>query len=246
MSRVFETNIGGELGALADQLKGLYAKSLPFAVRQAVDKTAFEARKEWVRNAGEAFTLRNTWTTRNMIVRKASRSERDVGKIVAIVGTPLEYLAQQEEGFTRTKKGKYGVPIPTPIAAGQAEGAQRTKLVRRRHYMGAMALRRRVAGGRDRKNVVSVIMALKTGTRLAFMDLRGGRRGIFRVNGSKKKWELKMVWDLSNPSVRVPAHPTLGPASDTAGRRLPRYLETTMQQQIARQIARKKQRAVKK
>lgn len=231
-------NLGEEVARLADDLREVYKGAVPFAVREAVNKTAFEGRAEWQKKAGEAFTLRNTWTTRSMRVQQASRSEKNIDRIEATLGSALPYMAERESGGRKVKKGKHGVLIPTPVASGQPRDAQRTKPVQRRNMMTAMQLHRRVTGSRQRKNMVSILQALK-GSRVAFLQLDGGRKGFFRVKGNAKKWDLDMIWDMSHDSVRTGPMPTLEPASEQAGKHLPRYLVGAMEAQLARQIARR-------
>lgn len=233
------TDLDRKITKLADALEDLYAKGVPFAVRQAINKTAFEARKKWVKNAESQFILRNKWTTRNMRVIQAPRSENNINKIEATLGSPLDYMRQQEFGGVRKAKGKYGVPIPTTVASGEGQGVQpRRKTVRQRYLMSSIALHRRVTGSRQRKNTVAIIMALKSGSRVAFLEVEAGRKGIFRVRGNKKQWNLEMLWDMSHGIMNVGPHPTLGPATNEASKELPRYLVSSLGAQVLRQQAR--------
>lgn len=193
----------------AEALDRFAKKGVPFAARNALNAAAFETRRVWVEEMGKRLVLRNTWTTRSIQVEKAKGTK--VTAMEAKVGTPLGYMATQEEGGTEGKKGKYGKPIPTTSAAGQAMKARaRTKQVRPQNYMSAIHLANRVSGPRYRRNAAAIAIALRRGTRVAFIDL-GKRKGIVRVMGDKKP-RVRMLWDLSKASVKIPKHPTLEPA----------------------------------
>jgi hypothetical protein len=73
---------------------------------------------------------------------------------------------------------------------------------------------------RNARIVASVRQAVKTGRRYVFLDLgTAGRKGIFKVLGGKRRLKsgrssakLRMVQDLSQRSVRIPATPWLNPS----------------------------------
>lgn len=235
-----ETDFPKKLNALRSELETLYKKSVPFAVAKGLNEAAFQGRKEWQKKAGEEFTLRNTWTTRRMFVDKAKASPR-LESIEARLGSDQEYMAKQEGGFIKAKKGKHGVPVPTATAAGQGKTAKRTKPVRRSNRMGNIRLTDRVSGSRQRKNTVAAITAIKSGTRVGFFDLRS-RQGLFRVKGSVKKWRLEMLHDLTEPAIKTKAHPTLGPSAAKVNQRLPAIMVSELEAQIAKQKAFKRGR----
>lgn len=100
------------------------------------------------------------------------------------------------------------MPIPTSSAAGQSMAARpRTKLVQRKNWLSAISLRNKVGGTTKRKNKVAILQAAKQ-RGVAFLVL-GNRKGLFRVTGTKRGLKVRMLWDLSHPSVVTPATHTL-------------------------------------
>jgi hypothetical protein len=198
---------------LVEDLQMFRAKAIPHAVRNALTAMAFEARGEWSDEMRKKFTLRNRFTTSSPRVLPARGVH--IPSMESRVGSPLEYLAKQEQGFEQRAKGKHGAPMPTPVAAGQTAGAQkRTRTVRKALTLGAIQLEqvkpRNAYGGRRQRNAVAIRLAAKTGKRLVFLDL-GKTKGIFKITGTRRL-SVREVWDLSRKTRTVPAHETLGPA----------------------------------
>lgn len=186
------------------------ANAMDYARRDYVNAMAFEARKGWVSNIQGAFVLRNKFTQNSVRVEKARVAKGAV--IESRVGSTAPYMDEQEDGGTKRKKGKHGSPIPTTSAAGQGMKAKpRTRQVTGRNRLGAIRLGSRVSGNRQRRNTVAILMAVKRGTNLVYLDL-GRRQGIFRIMGGKRGLRVRMLWDLSRASVDIPATPTLEPA----------------------------------
>jgi hypothetical protein len=210
---------------LAADLGLFRAKALPYAARSSLNTIAFDARGEWVDQMRRRLTLRNTWTERSPRVVKASGS--DLGRMQSQVGSPLEYLAKQEQGFTSQAQGKYGVTIPTPFAAGQAVSArQRTRPVQRPNRLAAIHLdptkvrsRRGGAQARRQRNAATMAIAAKTGTRHVFLDL-GKRKGLFKIMGSKRL-RPRLVWDLSKKTTTTAPRHMMGPALAALMPRMP-------------------------
>lgn len=210
-------------------LENFARKSVPFAAKSALNEIAFDARKEWAtKQIPEAFTLRNTWTARGVRVDKAQG--RTIAGMQSKVGSIREYMLEREEGDTQTKRGKHGVAVPTTGASGQPKKAKRTKAVRPQNYLNAIQVARSVSGTRKRRNVVGVMMALKTGG-VAYLemrkslkgDLQGGlRKGLFRVTGGKRRPKLRLLYDLTKSTVTTKPIPTLERTVDAVR---PRFLK---------------------
>lgn len=217
-------------------LGGMASRAIPHAVRNGLNKAAFEARKSWQAQIKEDFVLRNKYTVGSIRYTKA-RGVR-LSQMEASVGSVADYMALQEKGGTIGKEGKHGVSIPTPSAAGQGMKTQpRTKPVQKKNYLSAIRLRRRVSGARQRKNAVAIIMALKTGSRVAFLDL-GRRKGFFRILGGgdqKGRLRVRMIWDVSKPAVSIPATPTLKRTLEDFTPRMAGFYVDALQDQIERQ-----------
>ncbi len=94
---------------LARQFTALERQNLPFAVRQAVNATAFAVRQRWAEIAPKVFDRPTPFTVRSALYNKATKAKpfaeiflRDeMGDGTA----PAKYLASQVQGGARTRKG---------------------------------------------------------------------------------------------------------------------------------------------
>lgn len=194
-----------QLQKLERHLETYAKKAVPFAVRNGLNTTAFEARKQWVTELKSTFVLRNTWTERGLRVDKATG--RTVANMQSAVGSIRDYMAEQEQGSTQQKRGKHGVPVPMSGASGQGKKSKRTRSVRRANYLSAMTVAKRVGGIRQRRNAVAIALAAKSGG-VAYLDM-GRRRGLFSVTGRKKGVRLRLLYDLSHATITSKPRPTL-------------------------------------
>jgi len=206
------------------------AKGIPHAARTALNATAFEARKEWTGQLGKGMTLRNTWTTRSLQVDKARGTQ--MASMQSVVGSRAAYMGVRETGETKVKKGRVGVPIPSPVAAGQARGANRTKLVRRANRLPNIHLAKRPGRTPQQRNAIAIRQAA-AGSKFAFLEL-GGKRVIARVTGSKRRIKVQTIWDLSRTSVRIKPIPTLAQTLEAIEPRLPPLYEKALIEQLKR------------
>jgi hypothetical protein len=187
-------------------LKTFRASAIPFAVRNALNRSAFHARKEWQEEMRSSFTLRNRYVERSVLVERATG--RDASQMEARVGSTAPFMLTQEQGGTvRGRSGQKG--IPTAPAAGQGEGAARTKLVRSGNRLAALNMRKANGSTRAQRNAVALAMARRKGERVVLLERPKGGKGIFRLMGGRKKLKVRMLWDFSRSSVRVPPEPTL-------------------------------------
>lgn len=192
------------LDRLISDLKKARKQALPYAIRDTLNTTAFEARKEWQGQVRRTFETRNTFTERAILVDKARGL--DPRRMEARVGSVASYAGKIEEGSTRRGKGK-SKPIPTNVAR---IGGQHGKLVRSSSRLRAIqAARGRKGASPQQRNAIALAVARKKKQKYAVLERRNGGRAIFAV---RRKLAPSMVWDLSRRSVRVPAHPTLEPA----------------------------------
>lgn len=222
-----------DAGRFAKELEHFAKRGVPYAVRNALNAMAFDARKLWVIEMAKELTLRNKYTTNSLKVEKVSGMT--VSSMQAVVGSPLDYLLKQEQGGVEQAGARKGVPIPTTTAAGQAMKAQkRTKVVQKKNYMSAMQLRSRVSGIRQRKNAVAIALAAKKGGGEVFLDL-GRRKGIFRISGTPKgKLRVRMLYDLSRRVVRTPRNPMLQNVVTKMGPRAPAHTRLACIEQLKR------------
>lgn len=194
------------------------AKAVPFALRNALNAVAFEARRTWQLRMHQTMVLRSKWTERSALVDRAEGLETRT--MFSEMGSELDYLEKQEEGFTETKSGKHGIPIPTSFAAGQEGAAPRTRLVSSKRWLTRLNLPKRPGAiSRQARNYAAMAAARKAGTRHVLLELRGGRIGIFEMSGGlgnvqhgRQSATLKMIWDLSHSAITVDRNPTLSRA----------------------------------
>lgn len=224
-----------EIKQLESDLKTFAERSFPFATKNTVNQGAFRARQYWQQNIEADMVNRNKFT-RNSI-RVDQTRQLNIRRQEAIVGSIADYLADQEFGATKTASGSEGVAIPTAYSAGQGEGARpRTRLPRKPNKMQNIQLRKRGRKGasRKQKNLVAIKGAAASGRKYVFLDL-GRTKGIFKVMGGRKRPRIKMVHDLSRPSVVIPRNPTLAPAVERAQKDMPEIYRRSLIFQAKRQ-----------
>lgn len=218
----------------AKDLGALKQAAIPHAVRDTLNDAAFAARKEWVERVRKDLTLRNTFTVRSLQVAKASGV--DIRVMRAVLGSVAPYMGHVEDGETKNAKGRHGVPIPTPSAAGQALAAtRRTKPIRRGNWLSAIRLQRGIAGSRKRRNAAVIAMAARKGGGFVYLDLVG-RRGLFKVVGRKRGARIRMLYDLSKRTVTSAPKPTLAEAVKFVGPRIERMGERNIARQVLRAL----------
>lgn len=226
------------------QLSEIRDKSVPFATRETLNNLAFEARDHARRFVSREMVERNSYT------RRSYRAERATGLRIfqqqSVVGNSALYMDRQELGGVRDG-GRYGVLIATPDAAKQEGASGRTRLVSRPYRMRNMRLlaREHTRRGRNPKQrlVMAVNMAVKRSERNVFLDRRkhSVRTGIYRVIGGRYRgrgWpigaRLRMLYDMSHRSVRVPPHSTLQPSVNLAQFKVGMFYEKALRFQLGR------------
>jgi hypothetical protein len=229
-----------DLSKFADFVKDLdyiRERSIPYAVRNTLNEAAFEGRKLWLAEIKGNLTLRNSWTVRSLQVSKASGA--DLRTMQAVLGSIAKYMDDVEQGETHRASGKHGVAIPTPSAAGQAQGAKaRTKAVRRASWLSAISAKKRpVTGRRQTRNAGAIAIAARSGGGFVFLDL-GRRKGIFRVDGRKRGVKIRMVYDLSRKTVTSGPRPTLGTTIAKLSPRIPEMGRRACIDQLKRTVFR--------
>lgn len=224
-----------QIKQMESDLKTFAARAYPFATKNTVNQGAFRGRMYAQQNIEQNMTNRNKFT-RNSVRVEQTRT-LDVRRQQAITGSIADYLADQEFGAIKTASGSEGVALPTSYSAGQGMGAQpRTRLPRKPNKMRNIKLRNRGRKGasRKQKNLVAIKGAAKSGNKFVFLDM-GRTKGIFRVLGGRRKPRIKMVYDLSRPSVVVPRNPWLAPAVEQARKDMPEIYRKSLKFQLKRQ-----------
>jgi hypothetical protein len=228
MAKAFKVDLS-KAEQLAKDLGALHQRGIPYALRDTLNRSAFAARREWPEQMRKRMTLRNRWTERSIRVERAQGL--DPNNMHAVVGSLSDYVETQEfGGVVKPRRGDHKA-IPTPSAAGQSQNTRpRTRLVRRQNWLSAIHLQSQTKGGSKQENAIAIKTAAKTGG-VAFLDL-GRRKGLFRVTGAGRRKRVRMLWDLSKPSVTVKPRPTLEPTVEIVMRAMPDYAVQSLQRQI--------------
>jgi hypothetical protein len=214
-------------------------RAMPYAIRDTLNTTAYKAAEFAKENIGRKFIERNSFTRRSIQYEKTFA--RDIDQMKSAVGSVQEYMAKQEEGFTRQKSGPHGVAIPTSAAAGQGEARVRTRRLQRRNWLSQVnPPKNRIRG--PGRTVSAVREAIKSGKRVVFIDKRYDQwdrpTGFYRVLGGRKSargWptgaKLRMLYSVDKPSVRTEAHKWMDPSVDKVVRKFPEiYREAVIRQ----------------
>lgn len=187
-------------------LRTFRSSAIPFAVRNALNRSAFLAREVWQEQIRASFTLRNKYTERSILVERAQG--RDASAMEARVGSIAAFMGDQEHGATvRGRSGNKG--IPGPVAAGLPPGSDRTKLVRGSNKLGALHAIKGHGRSRKQRNAVAMAMARRRGERVVLLERPAGGKGLFKLVGGRRKPQVRLLWDFSRRSVHVQPEPTL-------------------------------------
>jgi len=212
-------------------LRTMRAKSLPFATKATLNRTAFVAMKIARDTVRGKMILRNKYTLQSIRFEKTKtlrmRSQE------TFVGSTADYLEEQEFGRTITSTGKHGRPIAMPEASGE-RALPRKRLPRGASRFSKITLGKGSARGKNRRqrNAMAVREAAGKG-KYVFLDL-GRRSGIFRIRGKGERARLTKVWDMSRRIVRVPARPWLLPSATRAAGKIDQYYADALQFQLER------------
>lgn len=232
---MFRDDLGKAAKFYERQLGSVAKTAIPHATRFTINGIAGAIREEYVEEARNKLVLRNNWTEKG--ARFTSTRSLQLDNMRAHVGSFRDYMADQEQGFTNTTKGKHGTPIPTSYAAGQGMHQRpRTKTVRKANRVGGVHLgqRGKLRGvSRKQQAAATVRMAAAKRERYVFLDL-GKSKGLFRLHGSFKRPELRMVQSLSETTTTVQANPMLERASKRGLRAGPKLYVKALRFQLAR------------
>lgn len=228
------------LDEMQAELERIAKRSVPFAMRETVNSLAFEGRKIWQEEMRSALTLRNKFTERRVLVAPARTL--NPSKMEAVLGHTEPYVAQLESGGTR-KASKSFRAIPTEIAAGQSKGSLmggRKKAVRPSAIitrLGSLATKGAKSRSRKSNNARAIRGAIRSGRRLALLDMGKGKI-IVRVKGSKRKPTIEKLYDLTRRTTPIPRIPTLARALKRTLSRGPAIAHAALMKQLMRAGAR--------
>lgn len=203
-------------------------KSVPYAQRNALNDTAFEARKQSVAGVRSDFVNRNTWTARSIRVDRA-RTPRDS----AVLGSTEEYMAKQEFG------GKGKAYVPSPNASGESSHARvRRRPVRQTNWINRIKVAKQRYGGEANQaqaNIVALSEAKSHGIRHVIMHKGRGRLGLYQVMGTKRKPRSRLLYSLRSGAVTIKPKPWLIPtALQVQQKTAPTFYFARLRQELAR------------
>ena len=215
-----------EIKALGRALRDTDERAFPFAVRQALNRTAYQAQAYARENIDNTMITRNKWTTGSVKVRGARGN--DVRRMASAVGSVRGYLELQEFGGSKGASTKWGgVPVPTKGASGEGAPYSRTprlKAVRPANRLRVTKIGRRQVAERGGNLGAVLFGAIDRGRTVVRIAKRGKKYGgIYRLKGGKRRMgktrtRLKMVklYSTRAQSIRVTPRPWLKPAFDEA------------------------------
>lgn len=226
---------------LHDHLARFKKTALPYAARDALNGCAFELRKEWQSQIRTTFTNRNNFTERSIRVEKASGN--NLKTMQSRTGSVAAYMGDQEGGATVRGRGKHKA-IPAPTAGGGKPGAgRRPKLVSSRYRLSSVSVKQPSLAkyGRRRQNAIVMAIAIRKGERFALLNRAKGKgRGIFEVKGNKRAGKhhsggkTKLIWNVSQGSVKVKPEPTMRRAVNASAYRFERAIYSALLNQLRR------------
>lgn len=233
--------------ALENDLDKFHDRALPYAVRDTLNTLAYETSRIAKKNADRLMVMRNTYTSRSIQFERAQGLKVDQMKSAA--GSLQEYMREQEEGFTRHKKGKHGVPVPTSFAAGQQGAVPRSKPIRRVNWMNRLKVAKGIRKNEKYKTTKQTVLrrvqeAIASGNRYIVLGVREKtakryKKGIYQVLGGKlvkRGWphgaRLKLVYALDQPSITTMPRRWLEPSANLVISKREEYYRKALIRQI--------------
>lgn len=192
----FEVDVS-QIEKLQNDLEDFAEKGLPHASRNAINRTAFAAREEWIQGARKAMTLRGSFVPRSIQVEKARGTTFPMS---ASVGSTAPLMGKVESGGRRGPKSGKHVPIPT---VGGARGGALANTIRKPNRLASISLRDKPGGSRKQRNAIAIRRAIKASSKFALIETAHGE-GIAKITGRGKQLTVRLIWDLSRSSVQLP------------------------------------------
>jgi hypothetical protein len=222
---------------LEKQIAELSDNAIPIAIQQTLNNTARNAWLEGRNNTDREFNNRNTWTKRTQTYQQTR--ELNVNKMVSITGSSADYLAQQEEGFTRQSKGD-GVWVPTAEAAGET-GQTRSKPIRAKFRRSRIKVKRGRAKkpvSRAQAQLFKIINAVNSRSG-HFWGTLNNTKGMWQLEGSTDSGRIvlsgvRLLYSARKRTIRTPKHEWHLPAVEKANERLGVEYYRALKRQMAR------------
>lgn len=212
---------------LLRDLEAVSKVAVPYAARNTLNAMAFEGRKIWQSELAKAFTLRNDWTTRRLLVEKAKGT--NITGMRSTLESPEVYLLKQELSGTETHS------VPTGIASGEGRGAHpRRRLVRKPNKVGSITLgQTHPRGSRKQRNAITIRMAAAEGRTFVYLETPR-RKGLFKLIGGRRTKRVDMVWDTTSKAHHVPRTPTLHRTLSRLEPKIPALMTSSLLDQLRR------------
>jgi hypothetical protein len=187
------------------------------------------ARKEAIKNLKSEFTLRNTFTARNVrFTPMAENPNVTLSAIQSFAGVTEKagYMQRQEEGGKHTPSSGNTLAIPT----AEARGGSDKNPVRPGMRVGKMRKEQRVHGHGTKsyasQKAWNVARAAVAYTKNLFLPYggNGDNRNLHRVagfekgSGSSVRFKLKQVYKFDTKETDTPAKPWFVPACEKAAK----------------------------
>lgn len=225
---------GKELLRFGKAIEDFGEKQFPIINGMALNRTAFETRKEYVKNVEKKFTLRNKGTVRSIQFVKAKGFNPKTQE--SVVGSTMPYMAEQEFGGVRTSKGKKGYSLPTTTASNESRGARpRQKQVTRSRRRSSIRLTKVSVKSHNRKqhivNTIRAVSARGSG-KFVYLPISGKGKGIYRITGKGKRAKIDMIYALNAKSVPIKKQPTLTPAVNTIIPQMPGFYKEAAEKRM--------------
>jgi hypothetical protein len=214
------------LDRLMRDLAKLKRAAVPYALADYVNSAAFRTQAEFRRRADVGFVQRNQFTKRSIQVEKAKPRGLEV---FSRVGSTAPFMADQEEGRRVAKRA-----IPGPVAAGQAPGGKRTKLVRASARLSRIqASKGRTMASRAQRNAMALRKAQQSASKVAVLERPKGGLGLFKVMG-RRKLQLRLLYVVGRTSVQLKPTHMLESSVDTVVPELPKLAHAALVRQCKR------------
>lgn len=233
-----------DVDKLVKILNEINKKGMPYAIKQSLDKAAFNTMKYMKENLDKEFIIRNTYVGRSMQYRRVNGKHID--NMESSAGSVLEFMGEQEEGFEKHGTGSTGgVTIPTTAVTNQYGSTRRTKAITQKNQMKAIQLAE--SQKRNKSTIAKIYAARAQGKKEIFIDKKTDqwkrKTGVYRVIRWRKKkrgWpkgaKLRMIFSLEEKSIRVRPHEWLEPAIKHALPLMHKYFRDAVIEQIQRAI----------
>lgn len=192
-------------------------KNMKTASVNAVNRTAFTARKNAVFNIENNFTLRNNFTQKNIRTTPCSKSVSKISDIKASTGIlePAGYMARQETGGTKRSPSGKNLIIPNT----RARGGSNKNTVRKKFFYSAVnqqTVHWSSRGGSRKSRLVATAFIAYREKRFFKMNDSFFQVSNFRKRKNKVNFKLKEILNLKHKTTFTPSNPWLEPASEYA------------------------------